>query len=61
MSLGKTTVMIENRNQFRFPVRYLALLKHDGNIILCDVLDLTEQGLQPPDRIPDHRLRHDPA
>jgi len=38
--------MTEHRSQFRFPVERRALLKHDGNTILCDVLDLTEQGLQ---------------
>ena len=38
--------MTEYRRHFRFPVKRLALLKEAGNTILCDVLDLTEQGLQ---------------
>jgi hypothetical protein len=46
MSLGETSAMTEQRSQFRFPVERRALLKHNGNTILCDILDLTEQGLQ---------------
>jgi hypothetical protein len=46
MSLGETTVVIEHRSQFRLPVERLALLKHDVNTILCEALNLTDQGLQ---------------
>ena len=38
--------MTEHRSQFRIAVERRALLKHEGNTILCDILDLTEQGLQ---------------
>jgi PilZ domain-containing protein len=38
--------MTEHRSQFRIAVDRRALLKQDGNTILCHILDLTEQGLQ---------------
>lgn len=38
--------MTDHRRQFRFAVDRRALLKHEGNTILCHILDLTEQGLQ---------------
>jgi PilZ domain-containing protein len=38
--------MTEHRNQFRIAVDGRALLKQDGNTILCHISALTEQGLQ---------------
>ncbi len=37
--------MLNKRTQFRFPVQRRGLVTHDKKTTLCEVLDLTENGL----------------